>query len=298
MTQTRDIRQHVTDTIIAEIEKGTPPWRQPWTGGKVGAALPVRHNGEPYRGVNVLMLWATAHTQRLQLRPMDDLPPGQGSLVAASARARPAPNLSTSAPSSGTVRQTGRARSTASPTSKLTSFLTPIRSTACPEEFYIRPDPPRDLGTKPDPALDAWFAATGADILSTDEPAAYYRPSTDQIHMPPIATFLSAAQFYGVQSHELTHWSGASRRIDRIKRFQDKTAYAFEELVAEIGASMLSLQLGVEPRFDQSAAYIETWLAALKGDKTLIFKAAAEAQKAVDYITGLVDARTQNEVAA
>ena len=297
MTQTRDIRQHVTDTIIAEIEKGTPPWRQPWTGGKVGAALPVRHNGEPYRGVNVLMLWATAHTKRYASAQWMTF--RQAKALGGCVRKG---ETGTKSVYFGAIERDGETDGQGEvdriPYLKAYTVFNADQIEGLPEEFYIRPDPPRDLGTKPDPALDAWFAATGADILSTDEPAAYYRPSTDQIHMPPIATFLSAAQFYGVQSHELTHWSGASRRLDRIKRFQDKTAYAFEELVAEIGASMLSLQLGVEPRFDQSAAYIETWLAALKGDKTLIFKAAAEAQKAVDYVTGLVDARTQNEVAA
>ena len=55
-----DIHQHVTDTIIAQIEAGTPPWRKPWTGRAGAAALPLRHNAEPYRGVNILMLWASA----------------------------------------------------------------------------------------------------------------------------------------------------------------------------------------------------------------------------------------------
>lgn len=55
-----DIKQHVTDTIIAQIEAGTPPWRKPWTGDVAGASFPLRHTGEKYQGVNVLMLWATA----------------------------------------------------------------------------------------------------------------------------------------------------------------------------------------------------------------------------------------------
>ncbi|MBQ0766391.1 MAG: hypothetical protein KBT62_08585 [Sulfitobacter litoralis] len=57
------------------------------------------------------------------------------------------------------------------------------------------------------------------------------------------------------------HWTGAEKRLDRIKKFGNKAAYAFEELVAEIGACLLAVRLGVEPEFDQSAAYIEGWLA-------------------------------------
>ncbi len=82
----------------------------------------------------------------------------------------------------------------------------------------------------------------------------------------------------------MTHWTGATKRLDRLGRFNDRKAYAFEELVAEIGNCMLCAQIGVEPEFDQSAAYVEGWLAAMKEDSRAIFRAASEAQKAVDYI--------------
>ena len=55
-----DVYTHVTDTIIAEIEAGTPPWRKPWTGSTSGIALPKRYNGAAYRGINILMLWVMA----------------------------------------------------------------------------------------------------------------------------------------------------------------------------------------------------------------------------------------------
>lgn len=58
-----DVYAHVTETIIAEIETGTPPWRKPWTGSASGIAFPTRHNGEEYRGINVLMLWIMAAKQ-------------------------------------------------------------------------------------------------------------------------------------------------------------------------------------------------------------------------------------------
>jgi hypothetical protein len=151
-------------------------------------------------------------------------------------------------------------------------------------DFYLLPDPPRDLGTVADPELEALFTATGAQIDSTEEPRAYYNLKTDRIHMPLISTFHRAAGYYGTLAHELTHWTGAAQRLDRFSRFNDRKAYAFEELVAEIGNCMLCAQLGLEPEFDQSAAYVEGWLKALKGDNRAIFRAASEAQKAVDYI--------------
>ncbi|WP_253279953.1 zincin-like metallopeptidase domain-containing protein, partial [Phaeobacter sp. 11ANDIMAR09] len=81
-----------------------------------------------------------------------------------------------------------------------------------------------------------------------------------------------------------------------MKKFANRQAYAFEELVAEIGACFLGARIGVAPEFDQSAAYVEGWLKALKEDKRAIFRAASEAQKAADFV--LNAAGQSKEVAA
>ena len=154
-----------------------------------------------------------------------------------------------------------------------------------PAEYSGTPaEPARDLGTEADPALDAFFAATGADIRTSDEPRAYYNPVADFIHMPPIATFHSAAGFYGTLAHEQIHATGHKSRLDRFSRFNDRKAVAFEELIAEIGNCMTCARLGLTPDFDQSGAYVQSWLRALKDDKRLIFKAASEAQKAAEWL--------------
>lgn len=108
--------------------------------------------------------------------------------------------------------------------------------------------------------------------------------SAHHVYSAESYTFHRAAGYYGTLAHELTHWTGAAQRLDRFSRFNDRKAYAFEELVAEIGNCMLCAQLGLEPAFDQSAAYVEGWLKALKEDNRAIFRAASKAQKAVDYI--------------
>ena len=81
-----------------------------------------------------------------------------------------------------------------------------------------------------------------------------------------------------------THWTGHKSRLDRFSRFNDRKAYAFEELIAEIGNCMTCARLGLTPDFDQSGAYVQSWLRALKDDKRLIFKAASEAQKAAEWL--------------
>lgn len=296
-----DIHQHVTDTIIAQMEAGTPPWRKPWTGGGGTAALPLRHNGEPYRGVNILMLWASAEisgftSERwMTFKQAIDL---GGSVIKGSKCARSVFYGTFEKDVSQTEHVTegveGKSRI---PFAKCNNVFNADQIEGLPDAFYILPEPARDLGTRADPELEAFFAKTGADIVTTTEPRAYYRPSTDQVHMPPIATFFEAARYYGVLGHELTHWTGGSKRLDRTARYNDRSAYAFEELVAEIGACILGVKLGIEPDFDQSAAYIENWLEALKNDKGLIFKAASEAQKAVDFImdAGVADRMRDDE---
>ncbi|MCQ6281111.1 ArdC family protein, partial [Bacillus sp. EB600] len=122
---------------------------------------------------------------------------------------------------------------------------------------------------------------------------AYYQPSIDHINIPPMKDFRQVEEYYATTFHELTHSTGHTSRLKRIG-ITSATAhfgseeYSQEELVAEIGASMLTGLAGfVDVTFDNSAAYIQSWLRKLKDDKTLIVKAASQAQKAVDYILGV-----------
>lgn len=173
-----------------------------------------------------------------------------------------------------------------------------------PESYYVKPAPARDLGTEPDSRLDAFFAATGAAIDTSADPRAYYIPGTDRIHMPPIATFHSVGAYYATLAHEATHWTGHGSRLDRLKKYADRQTYAFEELIAELGNVILCTHLGLTPDFEQSGAYVASWLKALKEDKRAIFRAAAEAQKAADFLLAAagavtpVEAQADNSIAA
>ncbi|WP_299870012.1 zincin-like metallopeptidase domain-containing protein [uncultured Roseobacter sp.] len=167
-----------------------------------------------------------------------------------------------------------------------------------PDDYYIRPAPPRDLGTEADTALDAFFSATGAKIVTTDDPRAYYSPQDDHVQMPPIATFHDAAGYYGCLSHEVGHYYLADHRIGMQKKFTTKAEYAMGELEAEIFSAFLAVHLGFEPHFDQTAAYVEGWLKALKEDRNAIFSAAAQAQKAFDHVVGLAIDRMTDAAAA
>ena len=300
MTKKRfDIKQHVTDAIIAQIEAGTPPWRKPWTGGGVGGGgMPLRHNGEAYRGINILMLWASAHVggftsnRWLTFKQAKNL----GGMVKKGSVCTKSVYYGsfekedeTNEREQGNVAQIRYA--------KFFNVFNADQIDGLPEAYYVRPDPPKDLGTQANPELDAFFAATGAEIVTSDDPRAYYHPSKDLIHMPPINTFHSAEGFYSTLGHESCHWVCGAPRLATQKANANREEYAFDELVAELGASFLAVQLGFAPDFGQSAAYLKNWLDALKADSGLIFKAAAEAQKAVDELNALVNAATTKEVA-
>ena len=101
--------------------------------------------------------------------------------------------------------------------------------------------------------------------------------------MPPISTFHSASGYYSTLAHELVHWTGAKTRLDRTHD-EKLHVYAFEELVAEIGACMICAQFGITPDYPQTAAYVESWLECLKQDRKAIFKAASLVQKAADFV--------------
>jgi len=140
----------------------------------------------------------------------------------------------------------------------------------------------------------AFIEATGA-VIEHGHPMACYNILRDRIEMPRKELFrdtIAASASHGyftTLAHEICHWSGAKHRLNRAlnNRFGDQD-YAFEEIVAELGAAMLCASLGVAsaPR-DDHAQYIKNWLKALKDDQRFIFSAASQAQKAVDYLFSL-----------
>ncbi len=279
----RTQRESITDRVIKAMEAGCPPWRKPWTGCVNGASLPLRHNGEPYRGVNVILLWSAAErhgytaARWLTFRQAQIL----GGRIRKGERSELVMKCGTviDEDENGDERVIRFAR--------YYRVFNADQIDGLPKSHYDRLDPVRDLGTQANPELDALFASTGAHIVTADEPRAYYDIGQDRIHIPPIATFHNSAGYYATLAHELTHWTGSESRLDRFSRFCANEDYAFEEMVAEIGNCFLCAVLGLTPDFQQSGAYLERWLQVLKTDSRAIYRASSEAQKAVDYILGL-----------
>ena len=133
-------------------------------------------------------------------------------------------------------------------------------------------------------------ADKGLQIDNNGNGKAYYVPSKDSVHMPTFKSFKSAESYYSVAFHEIVHWTGHSSRMKRgldtsLAPF-GKTDYSKEELVAEMGATFLceEMQISNEQLNVNSAAYLKSWLKALKNDTSLLVSASGKAQKAVDFI--------------
>ena len=144
------------------------------------------------------------------------------------------------------------------------------------------------------PAVVDFNASQDAEQILTSSKAridygfdkAFYSNRHDRIFLPERERFTTRENFYATALHELTHWTGHESRLNRQfgKRFGDD-AYAFEELVAELGSAFTVGQLGmIDATVETHADYVNCWLKVLKGDKRAIFTAAGQAAKAADFI--------------
>lgn len=285
-----DAYERVTALIIAELEKGVRPWMKPWNAEHAAGRItrPLRANGQPYRGINVLMLWGAASEHGyaapiwMTFKQAQELgghvrKGEHGSLVVYA----------------NTVTRTetdenGDEQERDIPFMKGYTVFNVEQVEGLPAHFYALAEQPAESMQRIEQA-EAFFAATGADIRQGGN-RAYYSPAHDFVQMPPFPAFREPEAFYATLAHEMTHWTKAPARLDREfgrKRFGDE-GYAMEELVAEMGAAFLCADLGLspEPR-EEHAAYLDHWLKVLKADKRAIFSAAAHAQRAADYLNGL-----------
>ena len=153
----------------------------------------------------------------------------------------------------------------------------------------VEPPPIEDelLDFEPIERCEAVLAAMPSPPSVQHRPGgAFYLPASDTITLPPPESFHDEEGYYATRFHETVHSTGHASRLDRelAPRSQEE-AYSREELIAELGAAMLCGIAGIAPvRIEQSAAYIASWLRALRDDKRMVVSASQQAQRAVDHI--------------
>jgi len=287
-----DASEVITNEIIRIIERGVLPWRKPWTAG--GSSRPLRVGGEPYQGVNNFLLTMrtvmAGHSSPFWMT----LP--QANALDAKVR---------KGEKSAVVVYYGQSRIDAggeddhgerddrSEEARIFRFQKSYRVfNACqidglPDSFFPDPEPvPEHPPSEPIPHMQAFFDAIDITTVFTGTEA-YYLPPVDKVYMPSITRFHDPRNFYGVWAHELAHATKAPHRLNRdfgLSKFGN-TSYAREEIVAELTSVFLGQTLGFTAHtLEMNAAYLHNWLRVLRSDKGAIFRHAADAQRACDYL--------------
>ena len=277
----RDAYQAITDRIIAALEHGTVPWRMPWRARGHRNAV----SGRPYRGINLLVLAITSLE-----RSFDD--PRWLTYRQAAARGGHVRRgeHGTQVVLWKWIERQDSARDEAAERYPLLRLFTVFNIAQCDGLELPVPDGAECF----DPMERAEAIVAGyADgpALQFDADSAYYIPSRDEVHLPPRVSFRDTHGYYATLFHELAHSTGHPHRLNRegyqvAARFGSES-YSREELVAEFAAAFLGNEAGIDPsRVDQSAAYIASWLKALRDDRRLAVVAAAQGQRATDLILG------------
>ena len=293
----RDIAQEVTDRIIERIEEsgGELPWRKPWRSRAI--AHPCRHEGIGYRGINHLILSLEAFARGfsspywMTFRQSKEY---GGSVMKGQKATRVVfygvadKREDGGGQSGGNVggKQGGGEKDATYRFLKSFAVFNATQIEDLPERFYPKDDD-LDTGSRPIPELEAFFAKLPVRVVPGGE-GACYREITDDILMPDIARFEEPERFYATLAHEHVHSCGIKSRLGRdcfARYHADIKARAEEELVAELGSAFICAELGLtRDHTDDHAAYLSSWLKALKSDKRYIFRAAADAQRAADWV--------------
>ena len=273
----------ITDRITALLEQGTVPWQKPW---KARTGLPRNFvSKHPYRGINVFLLLAMMYESPfwLTFRQVSQL----GGSVRKGEKACPVVFWK---------QTTVEDKKTGGEKKKYLLRFYHVFNVAQCDGLKISAEPVQEnVIAKPE---DIVAGMPQPPILKHGMTHAYYSPREDCVGLPPRERFEKTEDYYSTVFHEFVHSTGHEKRLKRSTLTESagygSNPYCKEELIAEMGAAFLCglAEIG-ERTIDNSAAYLKGWLEQLRNHKTLIVQAAAQAQKAADFILG----RTESEVA-
>lgn len=279
-----DIRQEVTNTVIELIEKGGLSFAS-----EIVKSRPVNLcTGGLYSGVNILIL--SAHKAAEDFEHNCWMTFNQAKSLGASIKkgshgVRCAKMLLVEDKTAKNKSTGEESVNNKFSVMKYFVLFNVEQIEGLPNEVMTRITPPTISDNEKIQAFDNLIANTGANIQYTGN-GAFYSPKADQICVPDISRHPSTQSYYSTIGHELIHWTGHESRLSRNASTKYATqAYAFEELIAELGAAFLNSEFGLfEKSAQDNAAYIADWLTLLRNDKSAIFSAASKASKAADYL--------------
>ena len=289
----KDYNQIITDQVLDLMTKHGSDWTKPWQ-AKASLGHCNVQSGKPYNGTNIFLLAVSAMKQGFTSNEWGTFKQWQAK--------------------GGSVKgQKGskiiffdkiKIEDKDTKEEKLIPMLNgfTVFNADQVDGYESKPVEPIAQTKDRDTRAEALIKATGANIRFGGD-RAFYVPSQDFIQMPVLEDFNGTdtssdiEAYYSTMFHELTHWTGAKTRLDRKKGSKfGSNAYAFEELIAELGAVFVTCQLGINvaPRVDH-AKYLNNWLEVIKSDKKAMIKAFASANKASEFILAF---QNQQDLAA
>jgi antirestriction protein ArdC len=267
--------ERITERIVSLLEQGTVPWHKPW---KVKTGLPRNLiSKKPYRGINVFLLMAMSYesphwlTFRQAIQLGGNVKKGEKSCPVVFWK-----RMETEDKESGEPKK--------APLLRLYHVFNAAQCEGLkdtPEEIQMPVTKPAEIVAKmPQPP-----------VVKHGMAQAFYSPTDDCVGMPEPERFESEASYFAALFHELVHATGHEKRLKRAsiteRNGNGSDPYCKEELIAELGSAFLCGYADIVDRtIDNSAAYLEGWLKQFQNDRTLIVYAAAQAQKAADFILG------------
>lgn len=281
----KDIYELITARFIEQLKKGTVPWQKPWMGVQNIVSK------KPYRGINALILGGSEFQSPywLTFKQAHDL----GGKVKKGEKATPVIyyKLFEKRDDHGNLVLGSNGRPIRIPFIRWSNAFNLDQTEGIAPPAQTQPVVQNPLHPL-EKAAKIVEEAKICPIYHTGF-AAVYSPGEDVIRMPAQKTFRSPESYYQTLFHEMTHSTGHASRLDRegvtlpIKFGSER--YSKEELIAELGASFLSNEAGIlnQVQFDNSAAYLGSWIEKFQNDPKMIFTASSQAQRSTDFILGV-----------
>lgn len=284
--------QVVANQIIESLKAGTAPWLKPWEPGTGNGQVPYNPiTGKRYRGINALYLMLNQSDDNRWLTYKQAL-----SMDAQVRKGEKGTTIQYWKFHEEHIKQDNAGKPV------LDEQGNPLKvqvNLERPKVFYATvfhasqiDNMPELIKKEPDWSLieraEKLLLNSGASIIHSEADRAFYRLSTDSIHLPPKEQFKSGANYYATALHELGHWSGHPSRLDRdLGHPFGSDAYAKEELRAEIASMLLGAELSIGHDPSQHTAYIKSWIQILEDEPLEIFRASADAEKIVSHLYAL-----------
>lgn len=307
----QEVYEKITERMVKALEAGTVPWTKPWTAAAGGRPHSIS-TGKAYKGINTLLLGMTAIEQGYASPWW-----GTYNAIAEHSGMERRTNAQYWASPDGTprgvrkgekgtpvvlwkegyVKETDEATGDKTERKVLLARLYYVFNAEQAEQlpakyFPAKTGEPVEEIKDAQQVLDGYVNQPGGpELRHVEGDRAYYQAKPDRITMPERDQFRTSEAYYGAAFHETGHSTGHPDRLNRegIAEFDHfgSDKYGKEELVAQMTSAMLQAETGIETgtEFERSAAYLQNWLTAVKGDVKLIPQAAAQAQRAVDLIT-------------